>query len=132
MRKRILLVLGVMVMMGLLSHANAARLQHEKVYQEEWCTAMEGESEVRLPDATRVDCVTDDYAVEFDFADKWAEAIGQSLHYGNALDKQAMIVLIMERATDGRYFTRLRDVVKHSCLDITLLCIGRSELCNAP
>ncbi len=49
----------------------AKRLHHEK-----WCKEMGGQTEVVLDDGTRCDCVTDEYAIEFDFADKWAEAIG--------------------------------------------------------
>lgn len=30
-----------------------------------------------LPNGTYVDCLTDDYAIEVDFSNKWAEAIGQ-------------------------------------------------------
>ena len=34
-----------------------------------------------MPDGTRCDILTDTHAIEVDFADKWAEAIGQSLNY---------------------------------------------------
>ena len=44
--------------------ADAARLQHERVYQEAWCSERGGAAEVVLRDRTRVDCVTPDrYAV---------------------------------------------------------------------
>ena len=61
------------------SPASAKRLHKERWYQEQGCT---GVTEYRLPDRTRVDCLLEDYAVEYDFGRKWAEAIGQSLHYG--------------------------------------------------
>jgi len=32
--------------------------------------------EDRLPDKTRIDCLTTTHAVEHDFGSKWAEAIG--------------------------------------------------------
>ena len=44
----------------------------------------------------RVDCLTDKYAVEFDFANKWAESIGQALHYLRMTGKKAKVVLILE------------------------------------
>ncbi len=50
-----------------------------------------------LPDKARVDCVTDTHAIEFDFAKKWGESIGQALYYATILNKQAGIVLIMEK-----------------------------------
>jgi len=57
-----------------LTHAEKS----EKDYQDEWC---QGEKEHGLSDRTRVDCLTDTHAIEIEFANKWKEAIGQSLHY---------------------------------------------------
>lgn len=65
----------------------------EKYYQQKYCV---GEMEVKLADKTRIDCLMDEYAIEFDFANKWAEAIGQSLHYAFMSGKKAGIVLIVE------------------------------------
>lgn len=42
---------------------------------------MQRDIEVQLQDGTRCDCITREHAMEFIFADKWAETIGQSLHY---------------------------------------------------
>jgi hypothetical protein len=36
-------------------------LYPERWYQEQWCEAMDGQTEVILPDKTRVDCLTDEY-----------------------------------------------------------------------
>ncbi len=47
-------------------------------------------------DNTRIDCLTQEYAIEFDFAEKWAESIGQSLYYSYLTNKKAGIVLISE------------------------------------
>lgn len=33
-----------------------------------------------LPDRTRVDCLTDEYAIEIEFAENWAESIGQAMY----------------------------------------------------
>ena len=53
----------------------------EREYVSQHCA---GDMEYVLPGRTRVDCLTDKYAIEFDFASKWAEALGQSLHYAYA------------------------------------------------
>lgn len=53
----------------------------ESSYQHAWCSAHDGIEEFENLDKTRVDCLTDTHAVEFDFANKWAESIGQALHY---------------------------------------------------
>ena len=54
--------------------ADAKRLHPERFYQELWCESFNGQMEVVLEDKSRVDCVTEYYAVEVDFANKWAEA----------------------------------------------------------
>jgi len=93
--------------------------QHpEKWYQEQWCKAHNGRTEVVLPDKTRCDCLTDTHAIEFDFAKKWAEAIGQSLYYSLQTGKRAGIVLILESAKDRKYLIRLNSTIMHHKLPI--------------
>lgn len=71
--------------------------QHnEASYQNAWCSAHSGVTEYENKDFTRVDCLTATNAVEFDFANKWAESIGQSLHYQMMTGKRAKVVLILE------------------------------------
>ena len=81
--------------------------QVEMYYEDEWCTPDFGRKEVILWDMTRVDCMTKDYAIEFDFAKKWAEAIGQSLYYSKLTGKSPAIVLILTSPTDYRYVKRI-------------------------
>ena len=54
---------------------------NERFYQTSLCNKLDGKMEVVLKDKTRVDCLTDEHAIEVDFAKKWAESIGQSLYY---------------------------------------------------
>ena len=70
--------------------------QQEAYYVNQWCTSDFGRKEAVLWDMTRVDCLAKDYAIEFDFAHKWAESIGQALYYAEVLQKEAGIVLIVE------------------------------------
>lgn len=91
----------------------AQRKYREKVYQNLWCKNYGGLSEYVLFDNTRVDCLLQNYAVEFDFANKWAEAIGQSLYYSIITRKRAGVVLIMENEEcDEKYLARLKKVAK--------------------
>ena len=108
----------------------ASRLYPEKAYQEFWCDKYGGKTEVKLLDETRVDCVLGDYAIEFDFANKWGESIGQSLYYGHTLNKKAGVVLIMERPSyDERYLKRLMTVA--NLHNITVWIITPNDLdCN--
>ena len=85
----------------------------EKEYQNQWCKTNNGETEVRLQDKTRIDCLTDKYAIEFDFASKWAESIGQALYYASSTGKEAGIVLIIENPEkDLKYLKRLKNVTE--------------------
>ena len=57
------------------------------------------EVEFRLWDQTRVDILTDEYAVEVDWSSKWAEAIGQSLYYAEVTNRKAGIILLVKDKT---------------------------------
>lgn len=48
----------------------AAHEYSETYYQTQWCSMWHGDMEYALDDKTRIDCVTKNYAVEFDFAPK--------------------------------------------------------------
>ena len=74
---------------------------------------MNGVVEYTLKDKSRVDCLTSTYAFEVDFANKWAESIGQSLFYSIETNKKPAVLLIMERGQkDIRYIKRFRAVSK--------------------
>jgi len=72
---------------------------------------MNGIKEYTLQDRTRIDCLTSTYAIEVDFANKWAESIGQSLYYGLMTNKRPGVLLIMEKKRkDIKYLKRLKKV----------------------
>lgn len=104
-----LLVLCYLI--GLPSFAHCKHLYSEKEYQNYWCSKHNGTLEFILNDKTRVDCITSNFAIEFDFAPKWAECIGQSQYYGIKTNRQPACVLIMENGEkDLKYLKRLRRV----------------------
>ena len=66
-----------------------------------------GELEHPTFDRSRVDIITDKYAYEVDWADKWAEAVGQSLYYAAATEREpAIILLIKDREKERKYYLR--------------------------
>ncbi len=103
MKKLLLTIL----LLSLPVDVQAARLFNEAYYQKKWC-ANKGITEYKLPDNTRVDCLTETHAIEFDFAKKWAESIGQSLHYSRMTGKKPGIVLIIEQPNDFVYYNRIK------------------------
>ena len=116
--------LAFCIIMVISSLADAKRLHHEKYYQQKWCQDRSGQLEVVLPDRTRCDCLTDSHAIEFDFADKWTAAVGQSLYYSLQTGKRAGIVLILESLKDRKYWIRLNTTIQHFNLPIDTWKIG--------
>ncbi len=108
--KRIILLFFILILTVL--EVSAKHIYPEKYYQNKWCSKWDGKQEVRLMDDTRIDCVTKNYAVEFDFAPKWAESIGQSLHYSRMTGKKPAIVLIIEDSSDFKYYNRIVPLCK--------------------
>lgn len=91
----------------------------ESSYQHTWCSAHKGIEEYENIDKTRVDCLTEYHAVEFDFANKWAESIGQALHYQLMTGKKAMVVLILEDPkAEMVYFNRVKKLGKIHGFDV--------------
>ena len=106
------------------SNANAKHKELEKVYQDKWCSAHHGTVEAKFPgEDVRCDCLTADYAVEFDFAPKWAESVGQALYYATLSGKKATVVLIMEHPADKIYVERVERLIKYHHLNVEVLTI---------
>jgi len=75
-------------------------VKRESYYRDEFAKIIDGEVEVRLDDKTSCDIVTEEYACEVDWANKWAEAVGQSLHYSQKLNKKPAVVLLVKKDSD--------------------------------
>ena len=78
----------------------AKYLYKESVYQDYWCNKQGGILEYELNDKSRVDCLLPNMAVEFDFARKRDECLGQALRYGAYTNKPPACVLIIEKKKD--------------------------------
>lgn len=86
---------------------------NESSYQHAYCSIHNGIEEYELTDKTRVDCLTDIYAIEFDFANKWAESIGQALHYALMTGLKPKVVLILDSKYKKQqmvYFERIKNI----------------------
>lgn len=107
---------------------NAKHLYLEKDYQAYWCNANNGVMEYKLPDYTRVDCLTNSHAIEFDFAPKVYESVGQSLYYSLMTGKRPGIVLIIENPdTECKYVNRLKMIADKYNIDYWLLYSSEYE-----
>lgn len=95
--------------------AQARHNHKEKEYRNAWCT---GETEVRLPNGNRADCVTKNYVVEVEFAPKYHEAIGQAIDYAEQTGKNPAILLIIESPKDWRYYKKLYPIAKQEGIKV--------------
>ena len=109
----------------LLTGCSQKEVKHnEKYYQTIICKQLDGKMEFVLKDKTRVDCLNDTYAMEVDFAKKWAESIGQSLYYAQMTHKEPAVGLIVGKK-DLRYLKRLQIVANE--LNIKVYIIKKEE-----
>ena len=107
----------------------------EKCYQNYFAKQVNGSAEVLMPDNTRCDILTEDLAIEVDFAYKWAEAIGQSLHYAKMMNRQAAIIIILKKKDDHLHMTKLLRVISDYKLPIKVFSFktkdfnGKTDCC---
>jgi len=114
-------VLILFFSLSLIGCSQTIKKYNEKHYQTLLCDELSGEMEFVLQDKTRVDCLTDEYAIEVDFARKWAEGIGQSLYYAHMTDKKPAVGLIMDSTKDTRYYNRLDVIAKEQGIKIFII-----------
>ena len=112
------LIAVIITVLVMTSSPFALRKHSIRCYRDKWCEDYDGETEAILPDRTKCDCLTDSHAIEFNFADKWHEAIGQSLNNGLQTDKEPGIVLIIEREENYKYWTQLNTLIEYFELPI--------------
>jgi hypothetical protein len=94
---------------------------NEKYFQNVVAQQMDGKKEVTFTDRIRIDIITKDHAIEVEFADKWYQAVGQSLFYGIKTGLHPGIVLIMKKEVDALYLDRLKLVaIRHEITIYTL------------
>tara|TARA_Y100001973_G_C5184200_1_gene326784 strand:- start:896 stop:1681 length:786 start_codon:yes stop_codon:yes gene_type:complete len=81
----------------------------ERYWQDVIQEEVGGEKEYRLDDGTRVDLLFPHQAAEIDWADKWAEGIGQSIYYGLKTERDSLVILLAKK--DG--WEKYRDRVEY-------------------
>lgn len=110
--------ISILFLLCLTIPAHAGHLHPEKYYQQKWCDEQGGQTEVVLPDRTRIDCLTETHAIEVDFANKWAESIGQSLHYARMTGKQPGVLMIIESESEMKHLNRIQPLADQAGIDL--------------
>lgn len=98
---------------------------NEAWYVKRFCT---GTVEYRLPDAGRVDCLEDEYAIEYDYAKKWSECIGQALEYGRVTKRKAACALILKEKGDFKHYHKMVLNIEHYKLPVSVFIVDASRL----
>ncbi len=101
--------------------ANKNSKKDEAYYQNIFCNKLNGIKEYKLRNKTRVDCLTDEFAIEVDFGKKWTEAIGQSLYYGIKTNRKPAIGLIIDIKKEKRFLERLNTVAKPLNIEVMVI-----------
>jgi hypothetical protein len=106
-----------LLLITLLLFSTNSLAKPESYYVKKHCV---GEIEYQLKDGTRVDCLSIGYAIEYDFANKYYEALGQSMHYANVTGLNAGIVLVLRSYKDHKYIKRLVRMIERFNIPVEL------------
>jgi len=100
----------ILVLLLTISNVNAKNKMLEKEYQEVDCKQKRGKTEYVIKGG-RVDCLTKSYAIEYDFAKKWAACLGQAMYYSAMTNKIGICTLIVEDNSDYKYVKKLEEAI---------------------
>lgn len=84
---------------------------HETDWSKHLAEQKGGIAEFRLPDASRVDILTENVAWEVEWCDKWSESFGQALFYAASTDREPGIILLMRGKSADKHYLRCLTVV---------------------
>lgn len=89
------------------------------------CICKQGRQEVATQAGTFVDCLTGRFAIEVDPSERWAEALGQALHYALESKRAAKVVLYCDSLQDDdarcyRHALRLEATIRGYNLPVTV------------
>lgn len=91
--------------------------QSENDYTQLLAKELGGQTEVSLHHARGyVDILTKHYAIEVEFANKWKNAIGQSLWYAQNMNRKAGIILVIKPNQKRYYIQQIYSTLQHSGL----------------
>jgi len=101
-----------------------AVLPQEAFYQYDWCDSHNGKIDVTLQNGTQADCITSTHAVEVAFANRWAEGLGQSLHYAMFSGKRAAVLLVLGK-DETIFQARLQSTINHYGLPVDVFTVAK-------
>lgn len=114
--------LFLLIILFFLSFSSYA-IEKEEFYSKKFCEELSGQSQFKLKDLSRVDCLTETHAYEVDWADgmKVYEAVGQSLYYASQTGKKPGILLLIRKDNSEKHIRKIKEVIRYFDLDIELI-----------
>ena len=91
------------------------------------CPRLGGVPEYRTSAGTRVDCLTEAQAIEFDWVNKWYEGITQALYYAMLTERQATVALIEKGSDPQRYIARARALIDFYALPVEVMIVPSDD-----
>ena len=95
----------------------SADLKTENEWSDLIAEKLKGDREFAVKSG-RVDILTDEHAIEVEWASKWKQSIGQSLWYSFQTNRKAKVILLLKKESDENYARMLRSVILHNELKI--------------
>ena len=114
---------NILILVFTMAILPANAIENEDYYNRQFCSEVSGQAEYRLPDKSRVDCLTDTHAYEADWADglKVYESIGQSLYYAAETGKNPGILLLVRKKNSDKHIRKVKRVIENWSLPIKLI-----------
>ncbi len=95
-----------------------AEHKNEAYYIAQLADELGGDVEVTVKGG-RADIVTDNHAIEVEWASKWKNAIGQALWYGLETDRAPRIILLIkDKKKEYKYFLMLNSALQRANIDL--------------
>ena len=111
----------IMLALVICLNANASRAKPERYYQEKHCNSLNGRTEYVITKQRRVDCLTEKYAIEYDFANQIYECLSQARLYWEITGKIPVCALIIENKKKDKRFL---DIAINQD-GVQIICIGK-------
>jgi hypothetical protein len=116
-------VKNILILVFTMAILPANAIENEDYYNRQFCSEVSGQAEYKLPDRSRIDCLTDTHAYEADWADglKVYESIGQSLYYAAETGKNPGILLLVRKKNSDKHIRKVKRVIENWSLPIKLI-----------
>lgn len=116
--KKLFCLLGFSISM--VAYPLSLSAKSESEYVKETC---KGIIEYKVAKRKRVDCLTKNYAIEYDFSNKWFECYGQAKFYAYATGKKPACLLILTKPYQNNHVIEFQSMLDYYKEDLKIFTI---------